>query len=311
MSPTRCLVLVHTEGWQALSDFEDIARLVRELAPDIEVLIASNLSRSSVVRKWAAKLPTLVFSPLKLMSFDPARGRIYEGRPMSKLDEMARLRAAGLPVPHYEKVGPQTVYDPAVYGPYAILKPSFDRASFGRGIQLVRAKSWRYRGPQDWPEDHPGRRAPMILQKFVESDRAMSCRVLTVFGRTIFTYCRESTVEMDLDAVVGRDFQQTDFMPAFPDTTAQVVRDPDMLELAAAAYRAIPEVPLQGCDIIRARDGSLHLLEINPGGGTWMFSNPASEGYRKRLGVADLRVFFDATRVFAETLIEKTRTEAC
>ena len=47
----------------------------------------------------------------------------------------------------------------------------------------------------------------------------------------------------------------------------------DILELARRAYLALPEIALQGIDIIReAGSGKLYLLEANPGGNTWIFS---------------------------------------
>ena len=50
MTPDRNLVLVHTDGYQDVADFQEIAKYVQELAPDIEVFIAS-----PVVTKGPAK----------------------------------------------------------------------------------------------------------------------------------------------------------------------------------------------------------------------------------------------------------------
>jgi hypothetical protein len=72
----------------------------------------------------------------------------------------------------------------------------------------------------------------------------------------------------------------------------------------------MPEIALQACDILRDKDGRLFLVEINPGGGTWMFSNPSSQGYRDRLGIENLAAPFNAFEVCARLLIERTRSEA-
>ncbi len=72
----------------------------------------------------------------------------------------------------------------------------------------------------------------------------------------------------------------------------------------------MPHVALQACDILRAKTGELYLLEINPGGGTWMFSSSSAHVYREGLGVADLAVEFDAFRTIAQALVERTRAEA-
>ncbi len=308
--PTRNLVIVHSPGWQSPDDLHEIADLVRTTAPDIEVFVVSNDRSAPVTRRRAAERPALIFSPIRLKEFRPMRGTILAGRAMSKLDEMTLLRDAGLPVPEFQMASPDTRLDPAIHGRFILQKPSYAFSSWGQGIELFRTADWRYRAPADWPEGHPGRQGPMILQRFIDCGHAMTCRVLTILGRPIFTYCRRSTRPLRLDDVSDRPFEQPDYMPAMPHSEASVNRDPDILALAAAAYAAMPDVPLQACDILRDRDGALHLLEINPGGGTWMFSNHMSDGYRQRLGVSDLKAIFDAPRICAGALIEATRLRA-
>lgn len=310
-NPSRNLVIVHSEGWQDLDDLKEIAALVTAQAPDIEVFLVSNDTAGSVTRRRAAERPSLIFSPIRLNAFRPMRGKILAGRAMPKLEEMTLLRSAGLPVPDFEEARPDSRPDSGFYGRYILQKPSHAFASWGQGIELFRTEDWRYCPPGNWPEGHPGRKGPMILQRFIDCGHAMSCRVLTILGRPIFTYCRRSTREMRLEEITRRAFEQADFMPAMPHSEASVNRDPDILALAAAAYAAMPDIPLQACDILRDRDGRLHLLEINPGGGTWMFSNRFADGYRQRLGVSNLKAIFDAPRVCAEALIGATREQAC
>lgn len=305
----RNLVLVHTEGWQDLSDFLAIKVHVERMAPDIEVFIASNLSPSSFTRKKAAARPCLVFSPVKLLTFRPDRGRLYVGQPMSKMVEMQRLLSAGLPVPAFEEIRPGIVLSPDVYGPYVVVKPSYELASWGQGISLHRTENVLYQAPSEYPEEHPGRHGPMVVQKFIDCGYAMTCRVLTLFGTPIFSLLRESTVPLALDGCDG-PFEQADFMPAPPNTIVQIARDPDILAFAASVYEAMPDIALQACDILRDKHGKLHILEINPGGGTWMFSSINAPNYRSRLGLDDLAAPFDAFHTCATILIERTRAEA-
>ena len=56
-------------------------------------------------------------------------------------------------------------------------------------------------------------------------------------------------------------------------TSFVIRRDPGFLDLAFTAYRAMPDVALQACDIVREKTGKLYLMVINPGRGTWMFSS--------------------------------------
>lgn len=309
MEPSRNLVLVHTEGWQSIADFQAIKRFVEETAPDIEVFIASNTSRSAYTRKKAASRPTLIFSPLRLHSFIPIRGKVYAGQPMSKLAEMQRLSEAGLPVPTFTEIRPNTALSPDIYGPYTIVKPAFGLASWGQGIELLRTEQVRYRPPSDFPEEHPGRLGPMIAQEFIDCGYAMTCRILTFFGTPIFSYCRESTRPLALDSA-REPFVQADFMPSAPHMKRSINRDPDLLAFAASVHAAMPQVALQACDILRDRNGAFHILEINPGGGTWSFSNHSTEGYKAHLGVLDLASEFDAFRCCARILVDRTRLEA-
>ena len=309
MAPSLNLVLVHTEGWQSLADFVEIKARVEADAPDIEVFIASNSTPSSYTRKKAARRPSLIFSPNKLLIFRPGRGKIYVGKPMSKLTEMSRLVAAGIPVPTFEEIRPETILSSETYGPYVIVKPAFELASWGQGVELLRTQDVRYRASSDYPSDHPGRYAPMLAQKFIDCGYAMTCRVLTLFGAPLLTYCRESTKPLALDACAA-PFEQSDFMPASPNSIAYTTRDPAMLALAYSAYCAMPDIPLQACDILRSKNGNLYLLEINPGGGTWMFSNFSADSCKAKLGTDDLTTEFDAFTTCARILIERTRAEA-
>ncbi len=228
---------------------------------------------------------------------------------MSKLAEVQRLAAGGVPVPPFEEIRPDTVLSPDIYGPLVVIKPSYPYSSWGQGVELHHTATVRYRPPQDYPPGHPGREGPMIAQKFIDCGYAMSCRVLALFGETIFTYGRESTRPLAID--LGKEsFQDRDFLPVPPNNFAYATHEPDMLAVAAQAYRAIPEAALQACDILRARTGELYLVEINPGGGTWMFSSRNASIYRERLGVEDLATEFDAFRTCARLLVERTRAEA-
>ena len=56
--------------------------------------------------------------------------------------------------------------------------------------------------------------------------------------------------------------------------------------------------------------GRLYLLEVNPGGGTWMFSSESCGSYKESLGISDLAAEFDAFRTIARVLVERTRAEA-
>src|SRR4051794_23809687 len=119
----RHLVLVHQRGAQDARDLVEIGNLIERLAHDIRVFVADNELPSSVTRRKAAAEPTLVVSFGPIARFRSDRGRVLAGGPMPKIAEMTRLRDAGVLIPQFEELGPETVLHPQDWGPIVILKP--------------------------------------------------------------------------------------------------------------------------------------------------------------------------------------------
>jgi len=165
MTIERNLVLVHTPGYQDVADFQVIAGKVQELAPDIEVYIASNNISSSVTRRLASRRPTMVFSPGKSLSFRPARGKVYAGSPIPKLEQIARFHAAGLPVPASAEIITSPDLPESTFGPYVVVKPGFSESSRGQSITLMRREAVRFQPKKSFSADHPGRYAARCLRK--------------------------------------------------------------------------------------------------------------------------------------------------
>lgn len=311
----RNLILVHTPDLQDVHDFQEIARKVQELASDIEVFIASNAIPSSVTRRRAAARPTLVFSPCRLFEFRPARGKVYAGRPIPKLEQIARFRAAGLPVPPTAEISPDLVLPEAEFGPLVVVKPGYSQASRGEHLVLMRREAVRYRARHEYPEDHPGRYAPMLVQRFIDTGPFVNHhRVLTLFGHPLLAFkttSQEPRPALDAsDAVLAT--MTVKARRRIAPIVREITRDPDVLDLARRTYEALPEAPLQGVDIIReASSGQLFVLEANPGGNTWIFSKgDMSLRLKTALGVERLSDPFDAFTTAARVLIERTRAEA-
>ncbi len=317
----RNLVLVHTKGFQSLEDFVSIRDFVTKAYPDVEVFIANNNSRCSVTRRLAARRPTLVFSPIGLATFRPDRGKIYEGRAMSKIRQVERLASVGLPVPRSALLGPDTKLDVAEWGDFVVVKPSLPRfQSKGQAISLFCTEDVRYVPPEKYPADHPGRYGPMLVQSYVHTGAAISnIRVLTLFGEPLYALQAWSKVEtVDLRPEAVRTKTQIVAHQLVPPEvkTAKLIYDEDVLALAKAAYAACPEAALQGCDLLRGvEDRPTLRFWLNPGGNTWHFSSTHMEA-RRRLDDfgAELAVKrktqFDAFRTAARILGERTRRDA-
>lgn len=313
----RNLILVNQPGWQAAGDWHKIAAHVRDFEPRIEVFVVNGNLPNSYTRRRAAGRPTFVCSPSPLKGFTPARGRVYQGRVIPKLDQLRLLARAGVPVPRTAVLTPELQLDPADWGEFVIVKPTdILTSSHGTGIQLMRTSRVRYIPPSGYPEGHPGQRGPMVVQQYVNTGKYVSLfRVLTFLGEPLYSVRFQGTeprVALDApDDVIESSVIATQ---ALTGREGDFVTSDDVLAIARRAHAAIPEVPLKGCDIIREEaTGALYVLEVNPGGNTWHFSSVINASRRAERGPEHERRRmwqFDAFRVAARALVAKTNAEA-
>lgn len=314
---TRHLVILHREGWQDVADWTAIGERIRAMAPSIGVIVASDDMEDAYLSEVAATRPTLVFSPGRIHRFEVRRGKIYQGGTLQKLDQLELFVKAGVPVPRTTLLLPGTDLRPDIWGPYVILKPSdLASSSHGKGVQLMRTERAAFVAPQDYPQDHPGRRAPMIVQQFIDSGPHFGIyRVTTLFGEPLYCYrIRSRTPRPALDADDETLEQSVIATQGLDEADREFVYEADVMALARAAHEAIPDVPLKGCDIMRdARTGQLYVLEVNPGGNTWHFSSQHLAAVRARYGRAWSDMLYaqlDALTTAALVLIERTLEEA-
>jgi hypothetical protein len=313
VKPTRNLITVHYPRALDPRDFEAIKEKIEARAPDIQVFIVQDGHLSLATKKKAAALPTLVFAPIMLQRFRPARGKIYCGRPIGKVEQMRRLDAAGIPVPEWMLLTPGTNLDAKEWGSHVIVKPSaYGVASMGLGVEVRRTEDITYRDPRDYPKGHPGRWGPMIVQKYIDTGQEIQGRRLaTLFGRVLYAYAA-STIESNRSLSQTDDPEQFKFSGVLGEKiTREFVYDEHLLALGGKIHACFPEVPLQSIDVVRDKTtGKLFVLEINPGGNTWHFSSSSAERIRNSLGGVRLEDQFQAFDVAAEVLIEMTRAEA-
>jgi hypothetical protein len=312
----RHLILAFRPGWQSLDDLNEIAGYVTEFDPTIRVFILPTTVRNVVTRRIAATKPTLIVSNGRMLVFRPLRGKVYQGWPIPKFEEVRRLREAGVPVPRTEILTPKTDLNPDLWGEFVIVKPTdIATSSKGRGIQLMRTRRVRYRAPHEYPEDHPGQLGPMMIQQYVNSgDHVSIYRVLSFLGKTM--YAQDKVVRSKKIDLTASD-EEIENAP-ITDQSGEVDRIlrvwPEAVDIARRAHAAFPEVPLVGVDVIRDETtGKIYVLELNSGGNTWHFSSGLVAAVRKLNGPdfeAARRSQFDAFRTAARALVEKTNAEA-
>jgi len=307
------LVLVHNSFCQDIGDFETIASLVRASHPQIDVFIVGNDNIASVTRKQAAKNPSLIFSPGELSIFTPRRGKILAGRPIPKFEQMERMRAASVSTPDFDLLDPDGVVDAERFGPVVIVKSGAKFTSNGKNVFLVKSHAVpdliRSRGDK-WAEG-----APWIVQKFIEPESSThNYRVLNLLGENLLAYCKRSTAQNgpleDYDDLMTGYAHQAKRKHGSVETS--FIDDADVLAAASSIGAAFPDIPLRGCDIVREKgSGKCYILEINPGGNTWIFSKPgASERLKKQLQVEDLAAPQGGFAKAADALARATRLHA-
>lgn len=314
----RHLVIVHQPHWQSLDDWRAIAVRARNVDPTTGIIVVGADRENGRMRERAAQLPSLIFSPGPLGRFKPLRGRVYQGRQIRKFEQLQRLAAAGLPVPRTQLLQPGIRLDPKVWGEYTIVKPTdIPTSSKGAGIQLMRTERVRYVAPQDYPANHPGRFGPMMAQQFIDTgDRISAYRVLTLFGEPLYcqlSQAQEQRVDLGADDKVLEG--GTIAIQGVEENRLRIFKyEADVVALARAAHRAVPEIPLKGVDILRdSSTGRLYLLELNPGGNTWHFSSRFLAEARAKAGPEHERQRLsqlDAFGTAAHVLMGVTRREA-
>jgi hypothetical protein len=247
----RHLVLGYRPGWQSLEDLNAVARHVADIDPTIRTFIVPTSHRNPVTRKHAAGHPTFVFSPGRMTLFRPLRGKVYQGGPIPKVEQVRRLEKAGVPVPRTELLTPGLRLDPEVWGEFVIVKPTdLVTSSHGLGIQLMRTGRVRYIQPQDYPRGHPGRLGPMMVQRFVNTGaRLTTYRVLALFGEPLYTQLNVGGAQaVDLGAADSVIESTNVALQAAHAREGRLVHDADVIALAAP--------PTTHCPKSRRRDAT-------------------------------------------------------
>ncbi len=324
---TRNLLIVQTVPEQNPSDWIAIKQRIERDAPDIEVRIADNRYRNSVIEVgqagiashrqrnvatavWQIQRPSLVFSPVRLMDYVPRGGAVYCGRILGKDEQLRRLSSIGILTPRTETLSPASSLRPKEWGKYVIVKPN--NLNSGHGIRLVRTVdlSTRYDELTAIADDR------FLVQQRIdltEDGYPTEYRVLSMFGRAM--YCIRNRWHNKHPPLAEIAADPLGIIAWNDDTLGGVVRsicnDQEIVSLGERAHQAFPECPVIGVDIIReSQSGRLYVLEVNPHGSVWHLSSSFTGNFDPEY-VRQRYEQFNALDRAAELLIQKTRSEAC
>lgn len=305
------LILLTRSDKQNPGDFEEIRSYIAERANDINVHVVDAKSRPWPLASDISRHPTITVSPMPVRNFESLRGPVFQGFEFPKSDQYSRLAKIGVRVPDWQRVEPDTNLDPDQWGPYVVVKPELGRK--GAGIRVKKTSRVRYKPPDLFPDRHPGRKAPLLVQRFIYTGPWASCyRVVTLFAKTLLCWhCEIDHSYPPLDSRFGFAEQGgVTIVSNKKSSTYQLGFDSEVIAFAEAAHAAFPEQALLGHDVVRDHEtGELFMLECNPRGDTWLFSSYTGAEIQKAHGI-DFHTQFGGLSLAADILIEETRRRA-
>lgn len=303
------LLLVCKRRLHEHDDFTQIARLIREIAPDVHARLISDRLRNAYRPDFWLR-PTLAVSTERLRRFRPLRGRLFHGRQMPKSQEYAALERVGVPVPKWVVFSAGKTPDLDEFSKYVVCKP--DLGACGAEVKIQRKAHVQHRRVHTDCEGD----SDLMVQTFIYTGLWPVCyRVSTFFGRVLSAW----RVEADRNR---RPLKGPEAFAGGPGDggisiassgrgcTFSLTDDPEILALGQAAHAAFPELPLLGVDIVREQpSGRLYVLEVNSCGRTWHFSSPRGLSIQQNAG-ADFKSQFGALHIAAAALVEQARRYA-
>jgi len=304
VSPRRknLFLVVHSPELNG-DTFAQVAGDVERIAPHIRVRVIRD-SRAREKRWGRIFRPALTVSMVPLERLRPLRGPVCAGVRMSKLEELARLAKADLPVPRWVLLEPDREPDLSGFGPYVVVKPT----NGGRGaeVRIQRRGRVRYKPVTD-------DRGPRTAQEFIYTGRwPVSYRVTSLFGEVLFSLRSEAShdrVPLEGRELVGQA-GGISIVATARTSTYTLNYDEEVLALGRRVAMAFPDIPLLGIDIVRDHDtGRLYVLETNPSGWVWNFSSEAGRGIQQDNGI-DIDGQFGGLSIAAQTLARETDRRA-
>jgi hypothetical protein len=311
-APARAVVLPYTAKRVSPTDLAEIGARLPALDPALRFLPFDVTEPPG----WLAEPPALPCVTLCLNNA-PAHALVerlpgpkWVPRPLGKIEQLRRLREAGLRLPPTALFRGDLAPDRRRFGEMLIVKPTGPGTSRARGIEVIpTAEFARHRARL--AETHAEAIAagmPPVVQRYVRTGRRPThVRVLCAFGRPILTY-RTTAPEpfrpgRDRGAGAGTS-------NASDRRERRLEHDPRIAAFGARAARAFPETPVMGIDVIReAPGGGLYVLEANFGN-IAPLSSPVCAGLRAELGAEAMLAQFSAYDVIAEGIAARAAEAA-
>jgi hypothetical protein len=207
-------------------------------------------------------------------------------RTISKVEQQARYKQNWVPSPPSAPFAWGMQLDPRQWGPFVIIKTLDPDLTSHGGVLWLPTPLLHMLRPENFAERHWLRIAPSLVQRFVDTGRYPSAfRVLMFLGVPL--YAMSITLRQPRPRLTGTldDIIAANVATNGGARTRTMIDDTEILDFARQASFALPDVPLQGIDVIREHGtGKLFALESNPGGNTWHFSSEHAAAMREQMG---------------------------
>ncbi len=292
----------------AIRDFREVARRIATADPEIRARVFSTGTANPRSMLGTLMLPrdaiSIEMDRVKLI--EPRGTRIRHGR-IPKEEQLRRLAEAGIAVPRWTEITPDTALDPKEWGPYVVVKPT--RSSKGAFVRIQKTGRVRYKPPSEHPADHPIHRGPMMAQQFIYTGEwPTSAKILTYFARPLAAIHQNGRTELPplrsadgFAAAAG-----SSIVASAVGGTWALCNEEDVIDLARRVHGLWPDHPSFGIDIVRdVRTRRLYVLELNPGGDSWFLTGAG--GASLRAAGIDVYAQFGAIDAIAETSIAVAR----
>jgi len=302
LMPIEKHLVIH--AYRSNLEFERVARLVEEFAPDIRAYVVRD-RRIPFRALRLARRPTLLFSVTPIRRLRLWRGTICQGRRLGKSEELSALDAAGVAVPSWFLLDSDrdVEREASALGKYVVIKPNV--ACRGELVRISRASRVRWKPKYD-------EQGGLIVQQFVYTGPwPIAYRVTTLFGNVLF--CARTESNHSRPPLEGRWEWSGGGRPVTANSRGgawTLANDEEVMDLARSAARAFPDIGLLGVDVVRdAETGRCAVLEVNAAGHTWHFTSELGRSVQRDWGI-DFESQFDGVRLAARVLAEETRRRA-
>ena len=307
MSFKYVVVVPYYEKCISSSDITNIGKAIGRKDPQLLWKPVNMQRRDEVQRFRMPSLPSIMvpFHSVPSSTLPQFKGPRLKCQGVHKAQQLRMLDEAGIRVPKWTRLDPDTEIDPAEFGENLIIKPTEKGASLGRGITLVKTSEFKAYRDQHAAQYLPkGRSAPLVQEHIPTGGMPESFRVIETLGEIVLVWRMWLVDNTPLNAPLNTLVLTKKVASNLGERDRELYRNSEIEEFGLLIASAFDST-VQGIDILRSsEDGKLYALEINIGN-TWVFSGKLHHNSQTLLGVEAMQNQFNIFDTVADATIKK------